>query len=249
VNRRGNMNCKNCGSIITDKYCSKCGQEIVAGRLTLGGLLWKFAETITHAEHGIFRLIWELSIHPARVSLEYIEGRRKKYFNPVKYLVVVVSLSAILVAYLEMSRVPFEPTFAAGSNIDDLVEYRYFNHNYYKYYLFLSIPLAALISFLIFRNSGFSYAENLVLNTYVLSQVVLLHTILITPLIIYSSSFDDWIIFVYMTLAALYLLWSYFTFFKGKSYVLLMQSAITLALFTFAYNLISHNVYLWFGGK
>lgn len=243
------MECKNCGNIITDKYCSRCGQEMITGRLTTGWLVKKFAETITHADHGIIRIIKELSFHPARISHEYIEGRRKKYFSPVKYLVVVVSLSAILVAYLEMSRVPFEPSFAASSEIDDLVEYRYFNHNYYKYYLFLSIPLAALISYLVFRNSGFSYAENLVLNTYILSQVVLLHTVLIIPLVIYSSSFDDLIIFFYMILAALYLFWSYFTFFKGKKYILIIQSITAILLFTFAYNLISHNVYLLFGRK
>lgn len=222
---------------------------MITGRLTTGWLVKKFAETITHADHGIIRIIKELSFHPARISHEYIEGRRKKYFSPVKYLVVVVSLSAILVAYLEMSRVPFEPSFAASSEIDDLVEYRYFNHNYYKYYLFLSIPLAALISYLVFRNSGYSYAENLVLNTYILSQVVLLHTVLIIPLVIYSSSFDDLIIFFYMILAALYLFWSYFTFFKGKKYILIIQSITAILLFTFAYNLISHNVYLLFGRK
>lgn len=243
------MDCKNCGSIITDKYCSKCGQEMIAGRLTVGELLRKFAETITHTEHGIFRLVKELAIHPALVAQEYIEGRRKKYFSPMKYLVVAVSLSAILVAYLEMSRVPFEPKFDPASEIDDLVEYRYFNHDYYKYYLFLSIPLAAAISFLVFKKSGVSYAENLVLNTYILSQVVLLHTLLITPLIIYSSSFDDWIILIYMLLAAAYLLWSYFTFFKGNRFIVLLKSAVTLALFTFTYNLISHNIYILFGGK
>lgn len=225
------MECKNCGNTITDKYCSKCGQEKITGKLTVGELLSKFAETITHADHGILRLVKELSLKPALVAREYIDGRRKKYFSPVKYLVVVVSLSAILVAYLEMNQVPFEPKFAASSEIDDVVEQKYLNHNYYKYYLFLSIPLAAAISFFVFRGSGFSYAENLVLNTYLLSQVVLLHTILITPLIIYSSSFDDWIILIYMLLAALYLLGSYITFFKGRWYVVLFRSVIALALF------------------
>jgi hypothetical protein len=241
------MECKNCGNIITDKYCSRCGQEKITGRLTVGGLLMKFAETITHAEHGIFRLVKELCIHPAKVSHEYIDGKRKKYFSPVKYLIVVVSLSAVLVAYLEMNRVPFEPVFSADSDIDDVVEYRFFNHNYYKYYMFLSIPLAAAFSYFIFRSSRFSYAENLVLNTYILSQVVLLHTLLIIPLIIYSSSFDDIIILIYMITAALYLLGAYYSFFKGKWYVLLLKSIVTLLLFTLAYNTVSHNIFILFG--
>jgi hypothetical protein len=52
-----------------------------------------------------------------------------------------------------------------------------------------------------------------------------------------------------MILAVVYVLWSYLTFFKGKPYELIIRAAAAVALFTFAYNLISHNVFLLFGGK
>ena len=241
------MKCKNCGNKIDIKYCSNCGQEIISGRLTVGGLVRKFFETITHTEQGIFRLIKDLCVRPAKISVEYIEGRRKKYFSPVKYLIVVVSLSAIFVAYLDKYEVPFEPSFTANSEIDDLVEVNYFNHNYYKYLLFLSIPLAALVTTLVFRKSGFSYAENLVLNTYILSQVVLLHTLLITPLIIYSSTFDDWIILIYMLLSIIYLLMAYTQFFKGKKWIIALQSVFAIVIFTVLYNYITHYIYSLLG--
>lgn len=236
--------CKNCGNSIHVKYCTYCGQETIKHRLTLKELLAKFTEAITHADTGVFALIKNLTTKPAHVSREYIEGKRKKYYSPMKYLVLIVTLSALITLHYEKHQIPFEPTFAADSDIDEVVELQYFNHNYYKYMIFLSIPLASLITFLVFRRSGMNYSENLVLNTYLLSQVILLHTILITPLLIYSSTFDDWIILLYMILAVGYLVWGYTTFFEGRRFIVFLQAVASFVIFTLVYNLISHNIYL-----
>jgi hypothetical protein len=239
-NRRITMKCKNCGKEIQVKYCSYCGQEVIKERLSIGELARKFIETITHAEQGIFRLVKELCLKPGVVSREYIDGRRKKYFSPIKYLIIVVSVSAIVVVNFEGYGIDYEPTFSEESKIDDIVEQKYFNHNYYKYLLFLSIPLAALVTRVVFRRSGNNYAEDLVLNTYVLSQVVLFHTIIVTPLLIFSSSLDDWIILIYLILSALYIIFAYMQFYRGKRLKVLLQSVTALALFTMLHNLISH---------
>jgi hypothetical protein len=243
------MTCKNCGNTIHVKYCSYCGQEPIKGRLSVKEFMQKFAEAFTHADTSVFTLVKHLSRRPAGVSREYIEGKRKKYYSPMKYLVLVVTLSALLTLHYEKYEVPFEPVFGAESDIDEVVEHKYFNHNYYKYLLFLSIPLASFVTWLVFRKSGLNFSENLVINTYLLAQVILLHTIFVTPIVIYSSSLDDWIILIYMVLAVAYILWSYTSFFGGKWWITLMQSIIALALFTLSYNVISHNLYLLFGKK
>jgi hypothetical protein len=243
------MTCKNCGNTIHVKYCSYCGQEPVKERLTFKEIIQKFAEAFTHADTGVFTLVKNLSIKPADVSREYIQGKRKKYYSPMKYLVLVVTISALLTLHYEKYNVPFEPAFMPDDNMDDMVEMQYFNHNYYKYLIFLAIPLASVVTMLVFRNSGLNFSENLVFNAYIISQVILLHTIFVTPLLIYSSTWDDWIIFIYMALAAFYMLWSYTVFFGGKWWKALIQSIFALAVFTIAYNLISHNLYYLLGKK
>lgn len=238
--------CKNCGNTIHVKYCTYCGQETIKQRLSLKELLAKFTEAITHADTGVFSLIKNLAVKPSHVAKEYIGGKRKKYYSPMKFLVLIVTVSALITLHYEKHQIPFEPSFAADSDIDDVVEREYFHHNYYKYMIFLSIPLASLITFLVFRKSGMNYSENLVLNTYLLSQVILLHTILITPLLIYSSTFDDWIILAYMILAVSYLVWGYTTFFEGRRLIVFLQAVVSFVIFTVTYNLISHNIYLLF---
>lgn len=243
------MICKNCGNVIHIKYCSYCGQEPVKGRLNLKEMARKFVEGFTHVDTGVFRLINKLTVNPGEVVRVYIEGKRKKYYSPVKYLVLVITLSALLTLHYERYDIPFEPKFSSASELDDIAEHQYFNHNYYKYVLFISIPIASLVTWIVFRKSGHNLSENLVLNTYILSQVILLHTILITPLIIYSSSFDDWIISIYMFLAAGYMLWAYITFFKGKWFEVILRSLVALVAFTFVYNFIAHNLFRLFETK
>lgn len=243
------MECKNCGERIHVKYCSYCGQEPVGERLTVKETIKKFIEALTHAETSVFSLAKNLIYKPGEVSREYIQGKRKKYYSPMKYLVLVVTLSALITLHYHKYSVPFEPHFHSESELDDYVENDYFNHNYYKYLIFFSIPLAALVTMFVFRNSGLNYSENLVFNMYIISQVILLHTVIISPLVIFSSSYDDWIILTYMILAVIYMVWSYTAFFEGKKIVTFFKAIAALIIFTFLYNVISHYLYSYFAGK
>ncbi|HEY3251384.1 MAG TPA: DUF3667 domain-containing protein [Ignavibacteria bacterium] len=188
-----------------------------------------------------------LFIKPAYIAKEYISGKRKKYFSPIKYLIVVVTLSAFFILNYSRLGLPFEPAFPKDSKIDDIVEEEYFNHKNYKTQLFLSIPLAALVSWLIFRKSGYNYAENLVLNTYLLSQVILVHTIAVMPsLIIASDAVDQWLIFIYLLVSLVYFVWAYVSFFPGKKSVTLVKAIVTVVTFSLLYNVISQYVHKMF---
>ena len=241
------MKCKNCGNHVTDKYCAHCGQTAAIERLSLKELLLNFWDVFTHAEHGIFNAAKLLFIKPAYITKEYLSGKRKKYFSPIKYLIVVVTLSAIFILNYSRLGLPFEPAFPKDSKIDDIVEEDYFNHKNYKTQLFLSIPLASLISWLVFRKSGFNYAENIVLNTYLLSQVILVHTIAVMPsLIIASDTVDQWLIAVYLLVSLVYVVWAYVSFFPGEKAGKFVKAILTVLIFSFLYNTISHYVHKLF---
>ena len=241
------MTCKNCGCEVTGKYCSACGQPASTGRLNVKELLLSFWDVFTHAEQGIFKAVYTLTTKPAYFAMEYISGRRKKYFSPIKYLIVVVTFSALVILNFSRLGLPFEPAFPNDSSVDDIVEQDYFNHKNYKTQLFLSIPLASLISWLLFRRSGFNYAENLVLNTYLLAQTILFHVLLITPSLILSNpDIDQWIILFYLAVSFLYITWAYTAFFNGKKIINFIKAVLTVAIFSVLYNVISHRIFLMF---
>jgi len=244
------MICKNCGNEVIGKYCDSCGQPRSAGRLSVKELLLSFWDVLTHAETGIFKAVYLLTTRPAFFAQEYISGKRKKYFSPIKYLIFVVSLSAILILNFSRLGLPFEPAFPNDSSVDDVVEQDYFNHKNYKTQLFLSIPLASLISWMLFRKSGYNYAENLVLNTYLLAQIILFQSVLITPsLILADDIVDQWIILFYLFVSLLYITWAYTTFYTGKKTLNFIKAVVTVSVFSVLYNIISRFIFIISSGK
>ena len=94
--------CSNCNALARtdDKYCSKCGQEIHVHRFTLGHIFHEFFHAFTHADKGIFYLLKELLVKPGTVAREYIGGKRKKYFNPFTFFLILAGLFVYLILFL-----------------------------------------------------------------------------------------------------------------------------------------------------
>jgi hypothetical protein len=86
-------NCLNCGAALQahQKYCPECGQKTGIPRITMRQLLRDFLQTITHAEKGLLKLIRGLAINPGRTAVEYVEGKRKTYFNPFGFLALCIA--------------------------------------------------------------------------------------------------------------------------------------------------------------
>jgi hypothetical protein len=89
--------CKNCGSTLTGKFCQNCGQKADIHRITFKHLLHEFFHALTHADKGFLFLVKEMTTRPGYVVQEYLDGKRKKYFNPLSFLVIAAAIWAILV--------------------------------------------------------------------------------------------------------------------------------------------------------
>lgn len=85
--------CLNCGSQLTGKYCPHCGQKADTPRITFHYLVEEFLHAFIHADKGLLTLIKRLAINPGRVATDYVEGRRKSYFNPFGFLTICIAIS------------------------------------------------------------------------------------------------------------------------------------------------------------
>ena len=59
-------------------------------------LLRDFFQYFTHAEKGVINLFKGLAIRPGKVAAEYVEGKRKTYFNPFTFLALCIAFMAFL---------------------------------------------------------------------------------------------------------------------------------------------------------
>ncbi len=92
------QHCKNCQSTIQEdeNFCSICGQKKVLPPLSLGFLISDFFQSLFSFDSKLPHTLLPLLFHPGKLTLEYIQGRRKQYFSPIKLFLFLLTISLIL---------------------------------------------------------------------------------------------------------------------------------------------------------
>lgn len=170
--------CPNCSTPLNRNYrfCPNCGQTTHLHRFNLAHIGHEAFHALTHADKGALHLLKNLTIRPGMVAREYIlEGKRKRYFNPFTFLVIVLGLSVFVNSVFKPyeRNINPEPTqVEAQGATPTATELRKERSRHVSHFLdrranlvaFAAIPLFALVFWLFFRRSGVNYAEHLVAN-------------------------------------------------------------------------------------
>ena len=168
--------CRNCGHRVDDNYCPACGQRTTTRRLS-----WlAFVESVTstfigdeaYGLRGINMrkgavMTWvAILFRPHRVIPEFIEGRRRKYFNPVAILLLLSTFYAVVFTLVGKVYTP------AASPEQPML--RWAINTYIDYatlhpagYLLLMLPVSALAMKTIFRRKAdLRYVEYLYIGIF-----------------------------------------------------------------------------------
>jgi hypothetical protein len=211
------MECKNCGNTFEGKFCNNCGQKADTHRLTIKHYLHETLHTFTHLDTGIIYLIKELARRPGEVVREYVEGARKKYFNPMQFLILGVGVNFFLALTFHLMG-PTEGGSVPGQPENIAVFFRQFNAFFYKFYnimVFFGVPIYAFFSYLFFKSSKYNYAENLILNTFLTGERCLIF-ILFTPAFYFAKKYYFITLSAYIIAFSAYFIWGYIQFFRPK---------------------------------
>ncbi len=71
------------------------------GRLTLRRLWVEFASRVFNLNRGLLATVVGMSRRPGQVPLDYVEGRRRTYTNPLTYLLLASALSLFMLQFSE----------------------------------------------------------------------------------------------------------------------------------------------------
>jgi uncharacterized Zn-finger protein len=105
--------CLNCDTSLTDIYCPKCGQKDLARRQTLGELAINFISSFWSFESKFFLTGSLLLFNLGKLSHEYNEGKRERFYHPARMYVFISFVYFLLLASLPdsdygiMSKVKF----------------------------------------------------------------------------------------------------------------------------------------------
>jgi len=184
------MNCKNCNAQLhpNSDYCHVCGAKVIRNRLTLKNLFEHLSETFFNYDNKLFRTIIDLFRKPEEVIGGYISGVRKRYVNPISFFGLALTLSGLLLFlinkfYLEYYFDSFNAFSQNSSENNHILEKTMqpiaeFSLEYSSIIFSFLIPIAALISVIVFFNKKYNYTEHLVVYLYTLSLYSLFSSII-----------------------------------------------------------------------
>lgn len=253
--------CANCGRTRQGRFCSQCGEKHHDDRLELRQLLGDLFSKLVNWESGLLHTFVNLWTRPGAVCLDYINGKRKPYVNPLSYFLLAAAMQIFslwlitpilkesMIAGInvsrndEASRKNFEAVDRlmggdAGSVMAEIYVSTMLQVYTYASFLFFSVPLAAAL-WLLHKHEEphYRFAEVLIFSLYIVAHNLII-TAVISPLFcFYSTTLHAWLcIAIYFGL----ILWAHQSFFQSnwKSRVFTVLSML-FACFVFFVSIVA----------
>ncbi|MBK8705957.1 MAG: DUF3667 domain-containing protein [Saprospiraceae bacterium] len=173
------MHCKTCQTPLEGLYCHNCGQKTLTGHITVKSLTASLFHIITNLEQGFTYTLIALFTRPGQVIREYLEGATRRYYHPLRYLLVLSGFAVLMAATIDMEKILMQSSqFTGVALTPEAVEMQKKTYEVMVKYMSLVyvalIPIMSLGSYFIFKRYKFNYAEHMVANSYLYGQLSLL---------------------------------------------------------------------------
>lgn len=231
------IKCKNCQNSFTGNFCSNCGQRHIGNkRLQMREVINDFFDNTFNLHKGFFFTMWKLLITPGKVAHAYINGQRKSFSNPTRYMVIALAFQTFIDYWFKTTDIIENETYFYFSflseelnksmqiwNVKLAVEYILLTN------LFMIVLLPALFYFA-FKALKLNYTELLTTSFYFFSTILFITMpfLFITKVLIGIYVSKEVIIVIFMS----YLLWSNMQFFnKIHIWKRLLKIVLVIAVF------------------
>lgn len=206
-------NCLNCEKELVDQYCSACGQKADTHRITFKNFLFHDVLHGTfHLEKGILFTAKEALIRPGKAALDYIAGKRKRYYNVFYLILLTLGLLLFVRHFYSELQDSIYGAIASNTEVQDVndkaLDEVYAQKS--KLLIFLFVPFAALNSFVLFRRKRLNLSEHSIITGMLLLGILLISLFgnvlfYLDFIVAFSSAFADGISFFIFLLAIFYI--------------------------------------------
>lgn len=217
--------CKNCDFPVSQSFCPQCGQEVINRRLSVRTLLSQTVEVVTNVEKGFWYTTIMLFKNPGQVAREVLSGATVRYFNPFRFLVIWMTLTAfinlstnLLERAIVASNTFFEKSGEEALSIKpEALEQANTLMEYMPLLTLFFIPFMGIVSYWLFKKEGYNFAEHMVALTYFYAASSIINLAWYILYFVYPVS----IIFSQLlsgVVAIIYLIMAYRSWFRLKTW-------------------------------
>ena len=243
------MECKNCGQNLAenDQFCGRCGQKVIMERLSLKNLLSNLIQLITNLERGLFYTVKELTLRPYSVINQFISGKTKPFYGPLRFLILWVTLAVVVnisLGLYDQQQATMTDFFLQQEDQDVIARQKKISDFFKKYaniIPLLIVPFTSLMSSLLLKKRSFNYAEHLVMNAYLAGFTSILGVIYLLFFWVFSIPVFEGLFFTTFINYGYYS-WAYKKIFSYHLLSTLFRTALILFLGFLMFSIFSGGV-------
>jgi hypothetical protein len=156
--------CLNCNFETNSNFCSNCGQKTNIHRITFKHFIFHdVLHGLFHFDKGMLFTAKESLIRPGKAAIDYIEGKRIRYYNVFYLILLLIGLNIFLSSYYDNLSEIYNPKInervsnALGEKIEQ------FFSDYAKIIIFSFVPLFAINGYVLFRKRKLNLSEHFII--------------------------------------------------------------------------------------
>ena len=222
------MNCISCNLEHKEKYCPNCGERSGVKKITLSSIVEDSFSSITNMDKGFLFNIRSLLLHPRKITIDYVSGKRKGIFNPISFLILSITIYIVVITFFKVPKELVEENNLAKSQLEKAGnDVGLFLRTYLKYFWILSIIPLGISLKLFFRK--YNFIEHLAISSFIIGQATLIG--ILSYLVFRFPLILDPVVY-------LAILWLVYKIFRNNSDRIEAVLISTIALILFAIQLI-----------
>lgn len=167
------MNCISCNFEHNEKYCPNCGEKNGTKKITLSSIVEDSFSSITNMDKGLLFNIKALLLHPRKITIDYVLGKRKGILNPISFLILAITIYIIVITFFKVPKELVEENSITKSKLKETGNYvGLFIRTYLKYFWVLCIIPLGISLRLFFRK--YNLIEHLAISSFIIGQATLI---------------------------------------------------------------------------
>ncbi|MCF1422303.1 DUF3667 domain-containing protein [Mangrovimonas futianensis] len=170
--------CLNCNKELVGKFCTGCGQKADTRRISFKNFVFN---DILHGtfsiEKGMVFTAKQALLRPGKAALEYIYGKRRRYYNLFLFGLFLFGLILFLRHFYEQLAMAQGDVIndtalqdEASKRLDRMISEKR------KLIVFLFVPFAAINSLLLFKRKSLNLSEHFIIAGMILLGMLLIST-------------------------------------------------------------------------
>jgi hypothetical protein len=225
--RRENIKCLNCGLGFVGSYCPDCGQSASTTRFTWHEIWHHTTHALAHVDSGAFFTLIQLVKAPGHTIRDYLDGKRRPYFNPFTLLLTTTAICSLLYVH-----------YGVKTQLEDITLNTYEEstptivHKYFAIRSVFLILICTLGDGFFFPDGKYKLPEMVISNTYQFGVATAAQVVCI-PIFLWSegTGWGPWARSVFILCVLAYLFWTRWQFLRaGRDPALNLRITLVLVV-------------------